>query len=277
MSRVEHEPMPANSPMWAWLRRPFGVPIEAVAVAAAAIFVVIVGLDVGKDVLQAPIDVLDEAGSRGSPSSSYGQEEDKGGEVAAPVPAPQEQQLDPQGDLDNRYEPPTGTANAEPELPARAKPSKSTQARDTGTPEPKEVETKDGTAEPKPAASTSSGTTTSQVTLPTSGIAFQIRSTDPAYHLELVRKAAARYGGVLHDDEHQALNLDDAAHASGGRYYIQLQSDNLRAFAEALESIGAISNFDGSKFSPTGTMQVELVIMHVDPSTGKKAAPSKRK
>lgn len=46
MRAVEDEPMPGS--WWCWLRRPFGLPVEGLAVAAAALVVLVFALDLGR-------------------------------------------------------------------------------------------------------------------------------------------------------------------------------------------------------------------------------------
>jgi len=54
MVAVEDEPVPGS--WWRWLRRPFGLPVEGLAVAAAAVLVLVFALDLGRDAFEAPLD-----------------------------------------------------------------------------------------------------------------------------------------------------------------------------------------------------------------------------
>lgn len=273
LARTENEPLPANDPtFWRWLRRPFGVPIEALAVAAAALLVVVAGLDLGVDALTPPSEA-ELAKSRAG---------DK--EAAPEVAASSWDDVDaPIGDL-----PPPTTGGSADEA---KKPSKKAATPSTRAPSPKSTATTQqaepaedlegaadgGTAEaPETEAGPEIGTGTAGEPQPAvTGWRYQTTTDDPDILL-MLQRLAGKFGGTVLDSRGRRVTGGAFDPSMAGSYLVQVPTDRLLAFDDAVRSLGltqSVKPETRSFASEYVLVQVDITWMHVEQ---KQAAPAKK-
>lgn len=282
MERVDQEPLPANNSVWLFLRRPFGVPIEALAVAAAALFVVLAGLSVGTSTLDAPFQDIDFGSRR--------EQEPSKDEAAAPIAPTQEQTIDPSGgDGDDKGaqqqrldEPKPKAAKKEApiakEEPKAAPPAETTASSTTTEPAQAAEGEADGGSDTR---GTQSKSYEPEQVAP-SGWKFIILTSDTEKVADLLR-IAGQHGGKVYDTNRvhvaTATNTPDS-----GSYYIRVPASELSGVVDMLVRSGATPQTKGKdSFNPGQMVEVRVEIMlDVTKSSEpaiieKKAAPSTTK
>ena len=290
LGKVENEPMPANSPMASFLRRPFGVPLEALAVAAVALFVVLAGVGVGGGALfsmegaSAPVAdpemKIPAAPTEAPPPADVVQEQH-----LDPAPADgnaQDRQIDIQGvqygdkafgrgktaeqlGIDGtagatRHDLGTGTtdqdipaldaAKKEMAAPKAALTAPSTSTAPTSRPEPVAV-----------AKPTTSTTSTASTKAPATSSWRYIITAERADVLADLLSIAARTGGYLVDGSGLRVTSSDSG-GDSGTYYVVVPADRVAQLDSALRQLGSqlSGRVDGSLYA-SGQVAVEVRIV----------------
>ena len=280
MERVDQEPLPANNSVWLFLRRPFGVPIEALAVAAAALFVVLAGLSVGTSTLDAPFQDIDFGSRR--------EKEPAKDEAAAPVAPTQEQTIDPSGgDGDDKGaqqqrldEPKPKAVKKEPpvakEEPKEAPPAETTASSTTTEPPQAAEGEADGGLGPR---GTQSKSYEPEQVAP-SGWSFMLVTADEDI-VAALQAIAGKNGGELRDTNRVLVTTGTLEGGESGAFYIRVKASQLSRVVEQLQKTGAMPRSKATETFNAGQMVDVRVDVMLDISKSsepaiiqKKAAPS---
>lgn len=229
LARVADEPMP--NARWSWLRRPFGMPLEGLAVAAVALIVLILAVQLpGAD--QAPGEGETDTRAGAVDASWYDQRD-------ADPPASPKAEVKKQ----QQAAPPT------PEAPTKETSSqKMGLGKGLGMKAPPAPSAADvaGEATPTPTAATHSKTTpgtAEESGLPTgatAGYRFVVSTEDPDVMVQLQR-VAAKYRGVVTTADGESVGaptLDEDASV-----VVRLPNDRLAEFGDALRSLGLVKEY----------------------------------
>jgi negative regulator of sigma E activity len=281
MAAVENEPMPANN-SWAWLRRPFGIPLEGLALVAAALLVVLIGLNLKGAAMMAP---TDDAASPPAddldntavpmPEPAKSDEAPKQAGTAADVP---EQKTLP---VDNITVPVPKKPTASPK-PTSAPPSTSSygsygSSAPTTTPPPPAPPPVVSTTPGTPDASTAPPATTSTAPDSLDSVpalapwGYLIKAWDDTILADLQR-VAGKYGGRVVDIRGTPIRGGTVS-PSGGTYYLQIPHDHVAEVDDMLRGLGAESTGRvDTRMYLADTVQMEVRILAF--SQEQKTAPS---
>lgn len=233
LSRVEDE-APARFSLWAWLRRPFGLPVEglALAAAAAAVILIVVWPD--------PTDELPPELHPAAPHVDAAEPPlPEGGEVADAVadahPTGQADESPVDSPVDSPVQEPRGTGLG-------TAPTSSTPA---------------GTAEPSPTTRAGSDELPApQLRNPKVGPQQLIGVTAPyaAYGLETsdasalgrLQKLVSHLGGQITDETGQEIVLGGTLPTGDSSYVVRVPSDALGAYDRGLHSLGLVQKVPGT-------------------------------
>lgn len=233
LDAVEGEAMPGG--WWAWLRRPFGIPIEGLAIAAAAAAVLLLALP-----------VVNTGGSGamrdlvGDPRGYVAKDE-----IPSLVPAASEP-------------PAAGKTLARPPEEARPEPEEAAPPP-AGTKAPPEP----STVEPTPVAGTGEAEP-----LRGPGYRYTVLTTDPEALLALHR-IAARYRGEVLDAEGRPTK---GATGTTGTWLVELPSSELAAFGDALRGLGRVQEVADDRMYTSGRVRVQVDLQQA--GRARKRAPS---
>ena len=231
IAAAEREPVSLDR--WRALRRPFGVPIEGVALAAAVVLVVAVGLRGRGE---------DPPAIEGFPAET----------TAAPAPAaparpdPDVKEL-PTARLEQKKEPLPGTR------PSTATPMKSDPASDTKAVTPLVEKLKEGTSTaevPKTAKTVGDGY---------AGQSYTITSNDPDVS-STIQSIAAKHGA-------RAKRVTDET--GQDTWFLDLDPKQLRSFVADLDKLGFVDASAGPSMQLGQTMPVAIKVV---PSAAKPKA-----
>jgi hypothetical protein len=226
LAAVAHEPMPVAAPPW-W-RRPFGVPLEGLMLAATALIVVGVALTSGSDTEQNPAAWSPPAGSAAPPEEAR--------PAAARVKSPY------------AAEAPTTTASSKSAVPAAAT-SKDTVVPSTeagkgsvdGAAEPGTAGTAEGANE-APAAPVvtdpAPGAGDAPTQWSTAGYHYVVHASDPAALAQLQR-LTARHQGALTDASGAVVTAGEID-GSSAMLTVTLPNEELLAFGDDLRALGLV-------------------------------------
>lgn len=234
MAITEPEPLP-NRVVWSWLRRPLGIPVETLAVAAAALLVVLFGVQYGAPLVSAPavdkkLDAAvpeDEAPAAMAPVASAPRPTAEGtstatkDEMAQRLDVAQEPQLSlPEGK--------GGAATAPPEAPAEAKNTYEAQApAKAGETLPVIAGEAANTVAAEPSGTAdASGTTTYRFVLTRRDVET----------LQALQRLATRYDGYLVNEVGTVIVAPDAASLSS-TVYLKVPAKHFAALHEALRKL----------------------------------------
>jgi len=224
LAAVQDEPMPGG--WWRWLRRPFGLPIEGLAIALAAALVLIVALPLG---LHKPATQVKDLAA--DPYGFVSREE-----RAAPSSSPKEQ-------ADDRAEPGAKAAPATAVPSAVQQPAQNASgASSIGG---------DGTAA---VDATGSGTAQAPQPAPGAVYAYQILTGDTDA-LAKLQRIAARYRGQVLDAKGRPVQ---GALQPGASYTVELPSSALAPFGDDLRTLGMVTEIPQPSAYAGGTVKVQI-------------------
>ena len=234
----------------AWYRRPFGIPLEGIAVAAAAMLVIYVALP-SRSVQSEPTEI---ASGRAAPMKAEG----KVTRTSAPTKADD----DGVAVVDRAEKPATDTRADEKVLweqkakekgqKARSKDQRAKGIGDFSLPTNKETGTE---AAPKLAPSTDKPTANpaskgADSTLFTQvPYSYSISTTDPAVLAQLAA-LAARYRGELKGSGETPLEITELSGTDAATVMVKIPSHALRDFGRSLSALGVVqATADNSMFA----------------------------
>ncbi len=254
LDAVAAEPMPGS--WWRWLKRPFGVPVEGLAVALVAALVLIVALPFGlqssgdhaKDLKGDPYGFVRGEELRAAPGAAKLAQ----GEVGA-TPDPS---AEPDAVADAASPPPPPTATSSRAAPLDEKVAAVASKEAAPDEAIADLDGARGTA-----ASTSGGygAGTPQVQAPTPAApgvyAYNILTYDEDALLKLQRIAAKYRGQVL---DAQGRPLGKGATTTGTAYLVEVPSSALAAFGDDLRALGMVTELPGAGSWAGGTVRVQV-------------------
>lgn len=285
LAKVEHEPIPANSPITAFLRRPFGVPLEAVAVAAAALLVVAggiggLGLFGGGAVLMSSPRQEVQAPEPKSPAASATAPQ----QMADPTPDGQadepSREITLQGVKYGKEEfgggvtakdlgLGTGTRSVESEgSGASVRDFTSAPVEPVATTAPAAAPT---ATKPKPAAP---GTASSApATTPSLSSWRYMLTSDRDEILADLQSIAAKSGGRVIDRDGRAVTTGST---SGGTYLLVVPADRVASVDTWLAKLGSerTGSVDASLY-PSGWVAVQVDVMRFEQNDYQETSPAK--
>lgn len=286
LAKVENEPMPANSPMASFFRRPFGLPIEGVAIAAAALLVVAGGVG-GLGLFGG----LGASTSKDSVTQEVQAPKTEAPAVASPAAA--QQNVDPTMDSQAEVKPREidlqgvkyGEQNFGGGVTAKdlgmGTGTRSVEGEGTG------ASVRDFTPAPAGAASP---TTTTAPTTPPLATAASPKGTAPAVVPSLsswryritsdrdevladLQSIAAKSGGRLTDREGRAVT---GGSTSGGTFLLLVPTERVASVDTWLTKLGSerTGNVDASLYS-SGVVAIQVDVMRFDQQDYKETSPAK--
>jgi negative regulator of sigma E activity len=258
LQAVVDEPMPGA---WRrWLLRPFGVPFEGLAVAAAALLVIAIGVG-GKDVLQLGADHSAVPGV--SAPVSAPRSRDTGAPIA-PVPAPAVTAVGADGmEASGRLAeetPPPATRKAAASTGAAAVPTSALGTTDDLRP----AGTADATAPPQAPATPGSAERWANT------YSFQVLTSDTEVLASLLR-LAGKYGATV-EDAKGARVTGGALPPGPHTYILRLPSTVLAQFGDDINALGNVQVFPDNRMYTQSVMPVQVQI-YVTSAPAVKAAP----
>lgn len=252
LAEIAREPAPSGSGL-VWLRRPLGVPLEALALAAAAVFVLVFALDRGGDetaadrAVEAPAEKT-AAGWGAEQTTAEEGEEDADGLAQLDLPA-------------------KGEASAKSEAPSKLAPRARPKPKPSPQPAPvlttKEVEAigGQGTTEPEaaPAGEYGSGMTI---------VPFSYTlSTEDANVLKQLDVLARRYGGRLETSGGQAYSVHTMAPGTE-KVFVRLPNTQMSNFGAELRKLGQVHLADANDMVASSEVTLEIRVDYEPGTTG---------
>ena len=230
LEATDNEPMPGD--FWRWLRRPFGVPIEGLAVGLAAAAV-----------------LLFIAWPREPVSTQEGPVASNDGESALIAPSKHEG-----SDRAQQQAQQSGAQEAQQPVAAKARPKKGPRPKSPDAPDAK-----------PPAVSQEQGTADVVDQLPAKPVAnspfrYVIRTSDPEV-LAGLQRTARRHSGRVTDGEQEIRGTELAPGTS--TMYVSVPSGAMTEVGRALERLGAVrmSTGDGATFHPSDAVPIEVEVI----------------
>ncbi len=289
LAKVENEPLPANSPLSSFFRRPFGLPIEAVAVAAAALLVVaggVGGLGLFGSMGGAALMTAPRQEVQSPPSEAPG--------VAAPAAV--QQMVDPTLDAP-ADEPPPRQIDLQGVKYGEQNFGGGVTAKDLGLGTGTRAVKGDGTgasvSDFTPAPSTKTAPTTSPTTTsaplatkPSSSGTAPPTAVTPAlsswrYHVTSEREeiladlqaVAAKSGGKIIDRDGRPVT---GGTTEGGTYLLVVPADRVASVDTWLSKLGSerAGSVDASLY-PSGWVAIQVDVMRFDQQNYKETSPAK--
>lgn len=268
LSRVSEEAAPAASNL-VWLRRPMGVPIEALAVAAAAVLVLVFAMTggTGSETSLAPREVMEPTERTGAVWAPP-QEADENAEGEAVAPA-----VEPAGEPEEV---------AKLAIPRTAAPSPMAKPRPKPKSAPvytsKEVEalgTKGGTTE-EATDEIATGTATGMTVVPFS---YTLSTEDPEV-LKQLDVLARRYGGRLETAGGGAYAVA-SMNPGTQQVFVRLPNTQMANFGAELRKLGEVHLADANDMVASSEVTLEIRVDYEPGTTGyapqmQKAAPKKK-
>ena len=271
LAEAENEPLPANNAnLWRWLRRPFGIPVEALAVAAAALLVVVAGLDLGVEQLAPPSKDELAQGSKNAPESKDAPEAAKSAWDQYDVPVGE--LPPPEGVAESGSTSSSGLGSRASAKPKKAPPVKGAPVEETAPVE----QTAAQAAEEAPAygsadasggekvVGTASTGTGEAVEPAVTGWRYQT-TTDDADILVMLQRLAGKFGGKVLDARGRAVTGGAFDETMAGSYLVQIPTDRLLAFDDAVRGYGLsqpVKPETRSFASEYVLVQVDITWMH---------------
>lgn len=289
LAMVENEPMPANRPMSSFYRRPFGVPIEALAVAAAAVFVVLSGLSVGSVGLwgammsQAPpvatqSEPMKESSQRRSDSADLPEMKSPQAPAEEAAPEAKAREIPLEGIQYNGSSYPSGSGTFDGTKPIPEVPRAMTTAAPRKEAPPDDFSKKDKSydqkAEPPPAvaAAPTAGAVAQSESAPASARSnwrYVITSGDPSVLADL-KRIAAKSGGRVLDSNGRSVSGGETP-SYGGTYLVLIPVGQISGFDAAIHQ-SLLASTEGTLDAGLYTagevaIQVDIVLFDTAPST----------
>ena len=258
LAKLEHEPIPANNV--AFWRRPFGVPLEGVAIAAVALMVFGVALNLGvapdPEPTNAAIAKLD-LGPQELP-----------GKASAPTPAAT------RADEATRQQAAAAAPEPQPRLKKQqvaAKPSSSgskslIQELIGDVSETQAVAGTEASGEytaPEASVDSTSGGTDKQ-SAKVAGYRYVLTTDNPDVAAALNR-LAARYKGKLEDSSGKSVQGDMMASSDTASLRVHLPASALREFGDDLRSLGSVQQENDNRWYTGDQVQVQIDVQMARP------------
>jgi negative regulator of sigma E activity len=292
LERARQEPAPRTS-WWAWLRRPFGMPLEGLAVAAVAALVVVIALvgrptaepeadrfaapaapdlaqpDVAqRDMTRPDVAQRDVAAAEGQAPSPSGAPAADRLSSAAPSAAvglrDEDDGLDAVADVWNASEAAGGSSSGEAES-IKVIRGTSTAAGGGATPPAADGLAEDETVSASPPVAAAPPPVARPAATGSAGLygvsyRYRVSTSDPDAVARLLRLAAQHQGRVLDD---QGVAVQDArGRGEHSSYRVLLPADALAAFGRSLRTLGGVEEVPDERMFAASTVavQVDLVL-----------------
>jgi negative regulator of sigma E activity len=243
MARIDQEEAKSTRSAWAWLRRPWGIPLEgwALGLAAALALLLLIPFHGGsKDESEPPTREVSPAALEMPQAPKVSAEE------GAPEVIPGKVTVEPKPVAKGEAAPPApvaGTASEEAPAPTTEAPP------EAGSPE--------GTAAPIPERQ--------------APVRLTVRSSDPKTKLKIVQ-LAARYGPQAAEDQAGVPITNAAMVSEGGALYVTLPQPELPGFYREMERQGwSVTNLPTGEILSGSSVTVRVDVELAAPGTAEPA------
>ena len=257
LAAVEDEPMPAAAAPW-W-RRPFGVPLEGLVLAATALIVVGVALSTGGD--------ADEHPAAWNPPAGGAAPAEEARPAAARVQSPYAAEPAPATTGNSSSSMPKAAASKDDVVPKAV--TKLEAAGEGAASDPTALEQAENGAEPsvQKEVEVTPGTATDPTTQwSTAGYHYVVHASDPAVLAQLQR-LTARHQGRLTDGSGEVVTEGEIDGASA-MLTVTLPNNELLAFGDDLRVLGLVEEhlaepalYPGSQIPVTVELRVAPAVL----------------
>ncbi len=242
MRAVEDEPMPGS--WWRGLRRPFGLPVEGLAVAAAALVVLVFALDLGRDTFTGGLDA--------APAAPVDKGQRPAGEDSLSLSSPEAEGANQQvADAS----PPSASSSVSKEalpkkaLPKDVLPKGAMGVEDGGTGEAPEAPAQQASSGPKGTDVAPTGSKTTDTGLQVLAIsapyaAYALR-TDDTYVMGKLERGVAKLGGSM-TVKAGGAGEDGVEPGSRVQVEISVPAESLADFERYVHNLGLVEKRTGS-------------------------------